>query len=67
MSTEAHKRASRKWMENNLRRIYLAVPNDYFANVFEPFVKEHGYTMRGFVLEAINYYMKHITEEEKGD
>ena len=64
MSTEAQKRASRKWMEKNLRRIPFDVPNDYYANVFEPFVKSHGYSMRGFILKAINHYMEYITEEE---
>ena len=64
MSTEAQKRASRKWMEKNLRRISFDVSNDYFDNVFEPFIKVHGYTMRGFILEAINHYMEYITEKE---
>ena len=64
MSTEAQKRASMKWEKENYHRIAMTMPNDYYANVFVPFVQEHGYTMRGFILEAINHYMEYITEKE---
>lgn len=65
MSTEAQKRASAKWMKNNLRRIPFDVTNDYYSNVLLPFVQEHGYTMRGFILESIERNMKFIEENEE--
>lgn len=64
MSTEAHKRASMKWAKENYHQVALTMPNDYYANVFVPFVKSHGYTMRGFILEAIDHYMKYINRKE---
>ena len=64
MSTEAHKRASLKWKVKNLKQIPLEVRHEYYADVLLPFTKEHGYTMRGFILEAIEHYMKYIEESE---
>lgn len=66
MSTEAHKRASLKWKVKNLKQISLEVRHEYYSDVLLPFTKKHGYTMRGFILEAIDYYMKHI-EAMEGD
>lgn len=66
MSTEAQKRASAKWMKGHLRRIPLDVTNEYYADVLLPFVKSHGYTMRGFILEAVEHYMRHV-EKREGD
>lgn len=64
MSTEAHKRASLKWKVKNLKQIPLEVRHEYYTDVLLPFTKEHGYTMRGFILEAIEHYMKYIEESE---
>ena len=65
MSTEAQKRASLKWYKNNYKQLGVPVPHEYYNEVLLPFVKERGYTMRGFILEAINHYMKYIEENEK--
>lgn len=64
MSTEAQKRASAKWMKEHLRRIPLDVTNEYYTDVLLPFVKSHGYTMRGFILESIERNMNFLKESE---
>lgn len=65
MSTEAHKRASKKWQAENMRRIPFDVRHEYYNDVLLPFTKEHGYTMRGFILEAVEHYMKFIEENKE--
>ena len=65
MSTEAQKRASAKWKKNNLKQIPLDVRPEYYNEVLLPFVRNHGYTMRGFILEAVEHYMKYLEENEK--
>lgn len=64
MSTKAQIRATDKWRTAHYRRITFDVSKEFFAETLQPFVQEHGYTMRGFILEAINHYMEYITEEE---
>ena len=64
MSTEAQKRASLKWQAKNMRRVPFDVRYEYYNDVLLPFTEKHGYTMRGFILEAVEHYMKYIEEKE---
>ena len=64
MSTEAQVKASMKWLKKNMRRIGLDVRNDYYNDVLLPFVQKHGYSVRGFILEALDFYMKYLEEQE---
>ena len=66
MSTEAQKRASIKWQAKNMRRIPFDVSHEYYNDVLLPFTKKHNYSMRGFILEAVEHYMKYI-ENSEGD
>lgn len=65
MSTEAQKKASLKWKKKNLKQIPFEVRPEYYNDVLLPFTKEHGYTMRGFILEAVEHFMKFIEENEE--
>lgn len=65
MSTEAQKKASMKWEKSNYRQVPFKVQKDYYAKTLLPFVQSHGYTMRGFILEAVEHYMKFIEENEE--
>lgn len=65
MSTEAQKRASLKWAKANYKQISLFMNKEYYSDVLLPFVQSRGLTMRGFILDAINHYMKYL--EKNGE
>ena len=65
MTTEAQIRATAKWRNAHYRRITFDVSKEYFSETLQPFVQNHGYTMRGFILEAVEHYMKFIEENEE--
>lgn len=52
-TSEAQKKATLKYMKENLKRIPFDLPKDE-AEELKVFVKSHGMTMRQFILEAIS-------------
>ena len=55
--SEAQKRATIKWDKENYDRVYLTVPKGMKQRI-EAVAKEHGMSIRSYILEAINEKMR---------
>ena len=50
--SEAQKKASKKYFDNNYKQVKLSMPIKE-AEIFEEYCKKHNYSKAGFIREAI--------------
>ena len=57
-TSQAHIDANIRYMKKNLKRVPFDVKKEYYSEVIEPEAAKRGLSVRAFLLQSIDFYIK---------